>query len=47
MLGPLHGNTEKQVHGAVQLTGDENVNSENVSKVLKCNMFGGQNRAIR
>lgn len=47
MLGPLCGNTKKQVHDAVQATGSKKMNSENVSEVLKCNMFGGQNRVKR
>lgn len=46
MLGPLYGNTKKRVRDAVQVTGSEKMNSENVAEVLKCNMFGGQNKKV-
>lgn len=43
-MGLLCGDIEKQVPNAVQVTGSVKMNSRNVSKELKCNMFGRQKR---
>lgn len=46
-LGPLDGNTEKWAGDVAQVIGGGKMDSETASEVLKCDMFGGQNRVKR